>query len=240
MAEDVIGGLLNFNYLGLASTLLWAIIVIGIVGLVLYYVWFSSKFNKVVYVRDEVSGGNVVRVRKAREYMDKDKNILMWDIRGEAKVPCPPKEAIATTPKGKKICEIVRVQGDQYHWLNISSFKQDAMAQSGKYFVISEDAKRQFADQIQKAERERSTKLNQLLQQLAPILLFVVLIIGSYFIFDTVSTNMNEISKNVAGVTAPLAEVSRENREMIELAKDIIQERERQKLVANNATTVPN
>lgn len=234
--------------MSVVSTIIWVLVAALFFGGILWYVLYWKKYNKIVLIRDETSGGNIIRQDKAREMYD-EKNILVWKIRKEKiTVPCPPKSAISI--KGSfKFAELVRVQGDQYHWLNVSQLKEDAQdimdtvgteiqtnsankgvfnkifaekttakvrTGQGRYFVIAEDAKRQLADQIKKAEQERTTKANALIQQLIPILGIGILLIGAYFIYDAVGSNMSEMADKFAGISGQNAIIAEQNSKLIE------------------------
>lgn len=204
------------SILGVASKVMWSLIAIIAVGLFAWFIWTMKKYNREIIIMDETAGGNLVRADKACEYKD-DKGILCWKIKKEKIVmPCPPKGVISIKG-GKKFAVLVRVQGDQYHWLNSSNFRLDAETELnkanpnlklGKYFVISEDAKRQLADQFKKAEHERTTKLNSFLQQAFPIVGIAIMLIGCYFIYDVVGTKLVEVATAQAGVAANLEKAS--------------------------------
>lgn len=200
------------SILGVASTIMWSLIVIAGVGLVAWFVWNMKKYNRTIVIMDETAGGNLVRNDKACEYKD-EKGILCWKIKREKLVmPCPPKGAISVKG-GKKFAVLVRVQGDQYHWLDVSNFRLDAetelnknnpSSRAGKYFVVSEDAKRQLADQFRKAEHERTTKLNSFLTQAFPIVGIAIMLIGCYFIYDVIGTKLTEVAGAQAAVAGNL------------------------------------
>lgn len=203
------------------STIMWVVIVLGIVGAILWFIFYWRKYNKQVLVLDQTSGGNIVREDKAKEFYD-EKNVLCWKIRKEKTIMAhPPKDALMIKD-GKKFAVLVRIQGDQYHWMNAAEFKQDAEAKLGKYFVIAEDAKRQLADQIKKAESEKSTKLNQLLTQMIPFIAIGILLIGGYFIYDVAGTKMTEMSENLASVSGQMAEVAKQNGESLKLINSML------------------
>lgn len=210
------------SLLSTLSTVMWFVAAALVVGGVSYAIYYFKKFNKDVLIFDQTSGGNIIRIDKAKETYD-EKNILCWTIRKEKVVKeTPPKEAVCIY-KGKKFACLVRVQGDQYHWLNTNEFKLDAEKKIGKYFVISEDAKRQFADQIKKAESERSSKMSQLLMQIVPFIAIAILLIGGYFIYDVVGTKMAEMSESFAGAAGQMAEVSKQNAESLKIINGLLQ-----------------
>jgi hypothetical protein len=84
-----------------AKTIMWSILAIAVVGGLAWFYFYYAKFNKLVCVRDETSGGNIVRDDKAKEFLD-DKNVLCWKLlREKIVVSCPPKEAVSIK-NGKK------------------------------------------------------------------------------------------------------------------------------------------
>lgn len=239
--EDVLNSVLNFDIFGTLGIVMWSFIGLIIVGGIVWFVLYQRQFNKRIIVRDETTGATIVRFDVAREFYDKKKNILMWHIKREkVKISPPPKESVSVGHNGKKVCELVRVQSDQYHWLNTAEFKNDALKNSGKYFIIAEDAKRQLADQIAKAQEEKQTAMSTLLMNAIPIIMVAICMLFAYFIFDTVGERMAEVAESVSGVTGGLAEVSKQNTELVRITKEIILERESQIINAQNRTVAPN
>lgn len=217
------------------TTILWSVIAIVGVGLGFWAVYYLKSYKHTVLVFDQTAGGNIVRERKAKELKD-EKNVPSWYVRGEKiTMSSPPKEAIAIK-KGKKFSVLVKIQADQYHWLNVAELKEDAVAKTGKYFVIAEDAKRQFADQIKKAEQERSTKLNQLLQQILPLAMIGILLIGAYFMWDTIGAKNVEVSENLAAVSGQLAKATEQNVASLKLIYDVLGNKT---AVNNPASNIP-
>lgn len=207
--------------MGIVTTIIWVLVGLAIAGGILWYVFYWSKYNTAVIVRDETSGGNIIRDDTAREMYD-DKNILVWKIRKEKiTVPCPPKSAISIK-KGKKFAELVRVQGDQYHWLDVSKFKENAERDAGEFFVIAEDAKRQLADQIQKAEQERLSKGNAMLQQIIPFIAIGILLIGAYFIYDAVGSNMSEMADKFGAISGQNAQIAEQNAKILASMENLV------------------
>lgn len=209
------------SVLNIVSKVIWVIVGLGTSALILWFVLYARKFNKKVLIYDSTAGGNLIRADKAREIYD-DKNILCWRVRKEKiTLPCPPKEAIGIE-KGKKFAVLVRVQGDQYHWLNVNEFKLDAEKKVGKYFVIAEDAKRQLADQLKKAEQERSTKMSQMIQTLMPIAAIGILLIGAYFLYDSIGGHMTEMSEQFAAVAGQMEKAAQTNERALEKISSIV------------------
>lgn len=206
--------------LELLSTIMWSLIGITITGAIVWFFVYWKKFNKDILILDEATGGDVVRNDKAKEEYS-DKQIVGWRIRKEkVSMSCPPKEAVLNR-NGKKFAILVRVQGDQYHWCDVSKFKVDAESKVGKYFVIAEDAKRQLADQLRKAEHERTTKMNQLLANIIPFIGIAIILMGAYFMYDAVGTHMNEMGDKFNAAASTMAEVSKQNAIMLEEMRTI-------------------
>lgn len=222
------------------TVLYWAIGLI-VAGLAIWWAVVYRKYNRFVAIHDLTGQSSMIREVKAREKFD-DKNILCWYLKGEKiMVPCPPKEAISIK-KGKKYATLVRVRGDQYHWLNITNFVSDIEGKSGsvgKFFVISEDAKRQLADQIKKAEQEKTTKLNDLVNKIMPIAAIGVLLIGAYFIYDAVSANMSEMGDKFTGAVGAMEKIATQQALLLEETNALLNQRNNSVGIGQNIIVTP-
>lgn len=210
------------SVLEVVSKVVWTLLILGGIGLILWFALYWRKYNKHILILDQTAGGNLVREDKAKETYD-GKNILCWQIRKEkVVVSCPPKEAVMIR-NGKKFSILVRVQGDQYHWMNANEFKQDAEKSIGKYFVISEDAKRQLADQIKKAESERTTKMNQLIMQAIPLIMIGIVFIGAYFVWDVIGSKNADVAEALANTASQQAEIQKGITQSVALLNEVLQ-----------------
>ncbi len=222
------------------STIIWFVVGISVAGAVIWWALIFRKYNKLVVIHDLTGQSSMIREVKAREKFD-DKNILCWYLKGEnITVPCPPKEAISIK-KGKKYATLVRVRGDQYHWVDITAFTSQVDGQSGsvgRFFVIAEDAKRQLADQIKKAEQEKQTKFNDLINKIMPIAAIGILLVGAYFIYDAVSANMAEMGDRFASAAGTMAEVSKNQAELMKYTEQILEQRNTSGLIPGQPITI--
>jgi len=212
------------SVLATAKVVIWAVVILGTVSALIWWALVYRKYNRFVTIHDLTGQSSMIRDVKAREKFD-DKNVLCWYLRGEKiMVPCPPKQAISIK-QGKKYATLVRVRGDQYHWVDITKFTSDIDAINGsvgKFFVIAEDAKRQLADQIKKAEQEKNTKLNDLVNKIMPIVAIAVLLIGAYFIYDVIASKNVEATEILAGAVSQMATITINQNQIMERQLDIL------------------
>jgi len=230
---------MDIDLAGLLSTakvIVWAIVILGSASLAIWWALVYRKYNRLVTIHDLTGQSSMIRTVKAREKFD-DKNVLCWYLKGEKiMVPCPPKEAISIK-QGKKYATLVRVRGDQYHWVDITKFTSniDGISGSvGKFFVIAEDAKRQLADQIKKAEQEKNTKLNDLINKIMPIAAIAVLLIGAYFIYDVIATKQVEATEIIAGAVGQMAKITADQRVILERQLDLLEQRNNTVIAGQN------
>lgn len=230
-----VNGILN-----VVSNIIWVIVGLAVTGAIVWWAMVYRKYNRIVTIHDLTGQSSMIRERKAREIMD-DKNVLCWYIKGEKiTVPCPPKEAVSIR-KGKKYALLVRVRGDQYHWVDVTAFTsraEDPNGGLGKFFVIAEDAKRQLADQIKKSEQEKQTKFNDLMNKVMPIVVIGILLIGAYFMYDSIGGHMTAMSEQFSGVTSQLSQVSAAQADLLEETKAILNEKYGSN-VSRSVTTPP-
>lgn len=233
------------SILATAKVIVWAIVILGSASLIIWWALVFRKYNRIVEIHDLTGQSSMIRTVKAREKMD-DKNVLCWYLRKEKiMVPCPPKEAISIKG-GKKYATLVRVRGDQYHWVDITAFTSDIdgqMGSVGKFFVIAEDAKRQLADQIKKAEQEKNTKLNDLINKVMPIMAIAILLIGAYFIYDVIATKNVEATEILAGAVSQMAKITENQNKLMDRQLDILNYRNNTVMIGQNINVprpVPN
>lgn len=94
--------------------------VIAVIAIVGVWVWLEKKYRYKVIVKDVVGSNVIIKIFRARRWVDKAKS-MFWKLAGEKDkekklLPLPPDEVIIIDHKGKKWAQCFRFESGEIVW----------------------------------------------------------------------------------------------------------------------------
>lgn len=189
-----------FNIAGTISaigTMAVVILVVGVVGLIVFWWWQVTQYKFLVIVREVVNNRTIVSHDKARRVRDKDGNYWWKLLKEKAKIPEPGAEAIETTVKGKKFCEFYKLDEAGYFpikskkgWLAIENKVDHTRFKSffaDGFEPLTTNQRSMWLHEMREAESYKKLGKNELIAKAIPyialilILLILLLFAGEFF-----------------------------------------------------------
>jgi hypothetical protein len=214
----------------------WVIGFIAVVGGLAWYILTKKKYNKIVYVRDESSGGNRLFIDSARVIVDKN-HVEMWKTWKTKITMAPPSPgAITLTAKGKQMAELLRFGKDNYKWISFQNMPLEN--KEIKPILLTTAQKQVLANQFRMALEESSTAGNKWLMQAVPIIVIAILLLFGYMHFDLYAKNSEKIMNSYISISTQQSAIAEQNAKLLEASRDIIQNR--QTVQTQGGNTAPN
>lgn len=232
--ETDIGGITTRAMSGVASVVLWGLLILGI-AVILVFVWYILSFKHKVRVKKIVKGRVLIIDDKAR--VVKKDGVTWWKLaKLKQKVSPPPDEAIDITRKGKLVTEAYMTKDNRLVWINnvmdVEGFKEELDAMDGDYRMFTGEERALYAQELREAEAYKKNSIAQMLTAAAPYIAIIMIFVLFLLFFGRVMEPANEMG-------ASLVRAAEAQRETHSLLRDIIQNRETV-LLENNTGIPPN
>lgn len=222
------------------STTIWTVLICGGVGAVLFFVLYLRKFNIQVILREHANGRTLVKVDKARIFIDNSNNRKLQLLKDRGVIPDVPQDVIDITSNGAKFLEIVKTADQQYVFakFNADGLLNDLKDKDKHFHLVSAGSRIATANQMLRGLEMKKNGLGQLLQTLAPIILIAIVGIVGYLMYESIGEKMASAMDSQAAVTAKQVELQSEMKQTAMVIRDIIQNR--QTIMSLNLSEAPN
>lgn len=228
-----IGGMASSAVGGLATVILWLLLIIGIagiVGLVLYLMSFKHK----VRVRKIVKGRTIIIDDKAKIIKGKDGEFWWRFLKTKLKVTSPPDEAVDIGKKGKLVTEGYLIKDGRFIW-RTDTLKEEEIFEAvdsvkGDHKLFTSEERALYAKELKDSEAYKKKKISDLLVAAAPYIAIIMIFALFLIFFGEVINPIQELGRHVQSSLET-------QRETMVIVRDILQNRETMLL---NNVTAPN
>lgn len=197
---------MNINLMGAASSFsdgIMVFIYFVIAGGLFAAWWYISSFKHEAIIRLMTGQQEIVLKDKFREIKDKNGVKRFQFLRRRIKPVAPEKEAIDITKKGRMFVELRVFPDGTVKWLASRASKQEGV--EGFAQLNSEDAT-MLAHEIREAIAYKPKKLNEIVLQLAPYLVILMILVIFMIFFGEVVAPTVGLADQLTSASEKLAE----------------------------------
>lgn len=218
---------------GLATVLLWLLVVIG-VGVIIFLIVFLLAYKHKVRIRKIVKGRTIIIDDKAKEVKGKDGDIWWKFLKTKIKTLSPPDEAVDIGKKGKLVTEGYLIKDGRFVWRTDSLKEEDILDDvehvKGDHKLFTSEERALYAKELKDSEAYKKKKISDLLAAAAPYIAIIMIFALFLLFFGEVVQPMQELGNQVQASLQT-------QQETMNIVRDIIQNRQTMLL---NETTIPN
>lgn len=199
---NLLGGVNVSGMMKSVTTILYFIIIFGVLGLAGWFTWLKMSYKVHVVVR-KIAGDRTLTFKDKARIIKKKGKPIRWKLQKlKDYIPVPPKDAIDITTKGKQWLECYYTQDGEYVYLIDDLHKNSDV---GSLYPLKNSDKEFYAQQLEEANKYKTRKLSDILMQMAPIMAIIMILVIFMIFFDKVvaptgalAGSLQEASKSLA------------------------------------------
>lgn len=199
MAEDLNSIVSSYNVTGtlgaVGDVLLWAFIVLAVLGIV-YLIYYLMSFKNTLVIRDTINQRKIISTRKWKEKRDKNNNIWLITPFNRIKKPLPPAKAIEISIKGRKFVEAWRGEDTEtFIWIE-DDFDYETFKESNPEFQpLTTQERELLINEISKSHAHKKRSLFDTIIQVSLIMAPIILIAVIGLVLGDITEGLNTFSK---------------------------------------------
>lgn len=191
----------------IGTILFWIYVIVGIGILAAFCIWYFyvRKFNKIVHVIIEGRNSSKLIITKARLVIDKN-NLAWWELQGlKDHLQAPSKEELFITSKGKECATCIKKGDLDYQWVRLIDMPQEKKVGYGS---LSQQSKMNYAYQFRKHLQMQQNNFGELIKQMAPYIMLVIIAIIGLMMYDSVGKHAAEAASSAAAAADSVEKAS--------------------------------
>lgn len=233
MSNVDVAGMANSALGGLATVILWLLILVG-VGVIIGLVFYLMAYKHKVRIRKIVKGRTIIIDDKAKEVKGKDGDIWWKFLKTKIKTQTPPDEAVDIGKKGKLVTEGYLIKDGRFIWrtdtLKEEDILNEAKSVDGDVKLFTSEERALYAKELKDSEAYKKKNISELLVAAAPYIAIIMIFALFLIFFGEVISPMQELGSHVKSSLET-------QRETMSIVRDILQNKETMLL---NNSAVPN